>query len=149
MNEMWRRFLRQVPTIIMSFALAVTIWVLAVTSSDPVQKKNYSPSVDVDIIGLDPALVITSRLPEQIAFTLSAPLSVWNTSLVNPDAVRAVVDLSGLEAGTYDRPIQVQISARPVKVESYSPERVQIILEALDSKQFSIQLDRPSLPAVG
>ncbi len=149
MNELWRRIARQVPTLIMAFALAVTIWVLAVTSNDPVQKRNYNQEVDVEVVSLDPSLVVTSKLPEQISFTLSAPLSVWNTSLANPDAVRAIIDLSGLEAGTYDKAIQVQINARPVKVESYSPQRLQIVLEPLVSVTHTIRLDQPSAPAVG
>lgn len=140
---------KNLPILFTALILAIAIWVLAVTTTDPVEKRNYSRPVELEVSGLDPALLITSELPEQISMTLSAPASIWSSELSNANVVRAILDVSGLEAGNYTLPVNLQIDAQPVKVESYSPKEVEVRLEQLYSKDMAITLVQPSSPAIG
>jgi YbbR domain-containing protein len=140
---------KNLPTVLTAVALAVAVWILAVTNTDPVVRRNFNRQVEIEIAGLDTALVITSDIPEQLSIVLSAPESVWQTSLTTTGAVRAVADLSGLETGRYEVPVTLQINARPVKIESQSPETIIIELDKIYSESFKINLIQPSSPAVG
>jgi YbbR domain-containing protein len=145
----FKHFTKNLPILLTAVALAVAVWVLAVTTTDPVEKRNYSRPVALEVTGLDPQLTITSELPEQVSLTLSAPASIWTSELSNANVVRAYLDVSGLEAGNYTLPIDLQIDAQPVKVDTYSPKEVEVRLEQLYTKDLAITLVQPSSPAVG
>lgn len=147
--ESIKRFTKNLPTLVTAILLAVAIWVLAVTNTDPVERRAFSRPVPLEVIGQNSSLVITTELPEQVSLILSAPVSTWSTALTSSNIIRALVDLTGLDAGTYEIPIKLQINARPVKVESLSPDIVSLTLEKLISKPFTIRLLQPSNPAVG
>ncbi|MHB8820027.1 MAG: CdaR family protein, partial [Bellilinea sp.] len=100
-------------------------------------------------VGQDSNLIITSDLPDQVSLVLSAPQSVWNLPLSESDAVRALVDLSGLEAGTYTLPIQIQIIPQPVRKTSQTPETMTITLEPLRVKELPVSLILRGSPATG
>jgi len=143
------RFTKNLPSLLSAVALAVIVWVLAVTNTDPVEKRSYARAVPIELFGLNPALVITSEVPEQITLSLSAPVSTWRSELTSSNAVRAIADLSGLTAGVHSVPVNLQIDARPVKVEDYSPDVIEIEIEKIYSKSFKIDLVQPSSPAIG
>ena len=146
---LFKRFAKNLPSLISAVALAIVVWVLAVTNIDPVEKRSFGRAVPIELFGLDPALVITSEVPEQITLTLSAPVSIWRSELTSSNAVRAIADLSGLTAGNHPVPINLQIDAQPVKVESYSPDVIEIEIEEIYSESFNIELIQPSSPAIG
>jgi YbbR domain-containing protein len=148
MNSL-KRYTRNLSLLAASILLAIAVWVLAVTTTDPVVKRNYSHAVGLEVTGLDSSLLITSKLPEQITMTLSAPESVWNSELSNTNVIRAVLDVSGLEAGNYTLPIELKIDAQPVRVDSYSPKELEVRIEQLYSKDLGITLVQPSSAAVG
>ena len=147
--KMLKRYTKNLPTLTTALLMAMAVWVLAVTNTDPVERRNYARLVPVEVIGQNAALVLTSEIPEQVSVTLSAPLSVWSNALNASNAVRAVVDLTGREAGIYDIPVRLQINARPVKIESYTPEVITIHLEELVNAVFEIKLMQTTTPAVG
>jgi YbbR domain-containing protein len=144
-----KRFTRNLPLLLTAIVLAIAVWVMAVTTTDPVVKRNYNHTVDLQVIGLDPTLLITSALPDQISTTLSAPESIWSSELSNANAVSASIDVSGLEAGNYTLPIKLDIDAKPVRVNSYTPKEVDVRIEQLYSKDLDIKLVQPSTLAVG
>jgi len=149
-----KRFLNSItknlPTLITALIMAVAVWVLAVTNTDPVDRRIFNRPVPIEIIGLDPSLIITNDPPDQLSsLILNAPLTTWNSELNVSNAVRAVADLSGLDAGVYEVPVNLQIDAQPVQVQSYSPQTTTIQLEQVFSKSFTINVVQPSTPAVG
>lgn len=144
-----KRLARFLPTLVIAFLLSVAVWVLAVTSADPTESRTYPRAVPVEVIGLDPAMVITSSLPTQINLTLSAPRSIWNELTANTDSVRAVLDLAGLSDGSHELEIQVQVGIRPIRIVSYTPRQFTITLERLASQTLPIQLVRGGGTAVG
>lgn len=144
-----QRLVKNLPTFLLAFALSLAVWVSAVSASDPTQKLVYPNRVPLDVVGLDPGIVLVSEVPEQVIITLSAPQSIWNQLVNEVDPINALIDLSGLEAGTYQIPVQVRVTIHPVRIVSYTPKEVTIRLENLESKIFPITLNRIGEPGVG
>jgi len=144
-----KQFAKKLPLLLSAIFLAIVVWAMAVTTTDPVEKRNYSRPVELEVSGLDPSLLITSELPEQISLTLSAPRSVWSSELSNASVIRAFLDVSGLEAGNYSLPITLKVYAHPVRVDSYLPNELDVRIEQLYRKDLSSNLVQPSSPAVG
>lgn len=144
-----RQLTRHLPSLLVAFLLALAVWVLAVTSTDPVEVRNYPKSVPVEVIGQAPNLIITSTIPEQVTLTLRAPSSTWTTLATEKTPVRVFADLSGLEAGQHDVELKVQISVRPVGIVTYSPHSFSVTLEPLEVKEFPIELVTRGDLAVG
>jgi YbbR domain-containing protein len=144
-----RKFIRLLPILLTAFILALAVWISAVTANDPIVEKTYPTSVPVEVIGQDSNLIVTSPMPASVSLVLSAPQSIWNLPLTETDAVRAVVDLSGLEPGTHTLPIQVQIVPRPVRKVVQSPLNVTLTLERLAVKELPVNLVTRGSPAIG
>jgi YbbR domain-containing protein len=149
MTQLLKKIARELPTFLTAFVLAVTIWIMAVNSTDPVDKRTYPQGIPIEIVGKDPELVITNDIPSQVTVSLSAPTSLWETLIDNPELIHASIDLRDLAEGTYDLDVDVAISARPVKVETIGPSSIEVVMEPLYSKYLPITLVQPSQPAVG
>lgn len=136
-----RRFIKTLPTLLTAFVLALAVWIMAVTSSDPTEEHEYPNQIVIEVIGLDNDLVSVFELPDTVTLQLSAPQSVWDRLENDPTLVRAVMDFSGLGIGEHIVPIQMQINATPVRVLSQSPEEVVVVLEEFATRQVDVQLD--------
>lgn len=142
-----RSFGKIIPLILTSLIVAVAVWILAVTSSDPSETRAYPKPVPIEIIGQSTNLVIINDLPESVTINLRAPNSIWETLNTGKASVRAFIDLSSVEAGEYTTPVQVQVGIKPVEIVSYTPQQVDLVLEKLSNKQFDILVvNRGALP---
>ena len=147
--ETLRRIARMLPTFFIAFLLALAVWISATTSQDPTEERAYGTKVPIEIIGQDPTLIVTTELPETVSLVLSAPTSIWRVLDAEPDSVRAIVDFSGLEAGAYNLPVQIQIVPRPVRKVLQTPASVNVTLEKLANKELSIKIVQSGSPAAG
>jgi len=140
---------RYFSTFLLALILAVIVWVAAETSADPNQEQIYL--IPVDIIGLASNMEITSELPERLSLTLFAPRSILDQITQESGTLQAWMDLSGLESGIHDLPLQYQIDARfrPVRVVDISPTTTELTLEALISKTLPIQTEIRGEPTLG
>ncbi len=136
-------------TMVLALALAVVVWISAVTAANPNVER--SRSVPLDIVGLDPDMLIVGNIPTQVRVILEAPSSVMDSMSASENAVQAWVDISGVEPGTHDLEVQVQVnpSYRPVRRSSVIPEIVSITLEPLLTRTYPIKLEVTGEPAVG
>ena len=133
----------------LAFALALTVWILAVIAADPDETRAYPRTIPLEVTGQDPRLIITGTLPRQINLSLRAPQSIWAQFFANDGQVRAVIDLAGLAAGEHSVPVQVQVKLSPVRVVSLSPEKVDLTLEALASRSLPLEVTVNGQPAIG
>jgi len=134
---------------LLALILAVMVWVSAVTSSDPTQEQAFPKPIPLQIIGQDPALIMVSDFPDNVNLVLSAPKSIWERLISEQNTVRAVVDLGGLSAGKHEVQIQIQVRVQPVKIVTYSPQTLTIVLEELATRTYPIHLVERNEPAVG
>lgn len=144
-----RTFLKYLPSLLMAFALAVAVWISAVTAADPNEERVYSRPITLEAIGQDPTLVLVSTTATPISLTLSAPRSVHERLLNEQVSVRAITDFAGLGVGTHSVPVQVQVGIRPVGIVSYSPQVITITLEKLSRQVLPVRLVKIGEVAVG
>ncbi len=147
--ELFRRWVKTLPTLGAAFILAMVVWVLAVTSTDPAEERAYQQPVTIEIKSQDPSLLITNEIPEQTSVVLRAPLSVWEKIYADASAVRAFMDLSGIEAGSHTVPVKIQVAYQPSSVVSNEVASVDLVLEELVSKDFNVELVTFGSPASG
>ena len=136
-------------TLMLAFALALAVWISAVTAADPDETRLLANSVAIEFVSQDPGLIIQGQVPRQVQLTLRAPRSVWDKLTTEKDAIHALVDLSGLAAGTHRLDVQVQINAQPVRLISFSPEKLDLTLEKLVTRSLPLELTLTGEPAIG
>jgi YbbR domain-containing protein len=136
-------------TLILALVLAVVVWISAVTAANPNVER--SRSVPLDIVGLDPDMLVVGNVPTQVRVTLEAPSSVMDSMNASENAIQSWVDIAGLDPGTHDLEVQVNInpSFRPVRRTSVIPEIVSITLEPLLTRTYPVRLEVIGDPAVG
>lgn len=149
MLRILREFVKSLPTLILSFALAVAVWISSVTAADPVQQRLYPRPVTIEIQNQSPSLVISNDIPTQATVTLNAPTSVWDEMLNARTPIRAYLNLAGLDAGTHVLDVDIQVQHQPVRVVSQNPDQIEVVLERLVSQEFPINLERRGEPAIG
>ncbi len=143
----WTR--KNLGTLFLAFALAVIVWISAVTSADPNQEKNYS--VPIEIIGLPAGFELIKFLPERAEIKLYAPNSVLEKISQGSNTLQAWIDLSTLGSGEHTVLLQYQIAPEfsPVRVNDYLPTSVEIELEELITRTLSITTDINGEPKLG
>ncbi len=136
-------------TLFLAFALALAVWVSAITSADPDETRQYPNPISIELIGQDPGLVITGALQQSVIVSLRAPRSVWEKLISQENSIRAVADLSGFGSGTHTVAIQIQVGLRPVRVITVTPESFDLSLEHLVTHTLPIELSLLGEPAAG
>jgi YbbR domain-containing protein len=136
-------------TFLWAFALAIAVWISAVSSADPDETRALRSAVPIQIVGQDPSLVISSDVPKDVQLTLHAPRSIWNIIEADSQSVRAILDLSGLSSGEHTLDLQIQIGARPVQVVSVAPRTVTLMLESLATQTLKVDVTLTGEVAIG
>lgn len=136
-------------TFLWAFALAMAVWISAVTSADPDETRTLPSPVQVETIGQASNLVLNSDIPKEVEVTLRAPRSVWALIDADPQLVRVILDLSGLSSGEHTLDLQIQIDARPIQIISVSPRTITFTLEPLSTESVNVDLSVSGEAAVG
>jgi len=146
---MWHWLGKNFRTFLWALAMAMAVWIAAVTSADPDEARLFPNPILIEIVGQDPGLVLNTDIPKEMEVTLRAPRSVWEQLSTNPQSVRAVLDLSGLSAGEHSVNLQIQVDARPVRIVSAGPSSVTFMLEPLITRRLDVELSIKGQPAIG
>ena len=136
MTDFFSRIGRNLRTLLWAFALAISVWVAAVTAADPDEVRVYPTPVPVEIVGQDPSLVIRGDYPQQVEVTLRAPRSVWDQLMARPGSLHPLT-------------FQIQVDVRPVRIVTASPSSVTLTLEALASRSLNLDMELSGQPAIG
>jgi YbbR domain-containing protein len=145
----FRWLAKNIGRLLTAFILAVIVWVSAVVASDPNQENVLARPVPVEIIGQNPGLQIMNTVAGEVILTLNAPSSVWTELNSDPQAVRAWIDLSNLDAGDHSVAVQIQISPRLVRLVRQDPEEVTVQLENIITKVLPITVQVRGSPPTG
>jgi YbbR domain-containing protein len=145
----FRWLIRNIGTLILALVLAIVVWISAVTAANPNVERTRT--VPLDIEGLDPDMLIVGNVPTQVRVALEAPSSVMDSMNASENAVQAWVDVAGLEPGTHNLVVQVQVNSafRPVRQGAVIPELVEITLEPLLTRSYPVKVEITGEPAVG
>jgi YbbR domain-containing protein len=140
---------KNIRSIFLAFILAVIVWISAVSASNPDVEKTYPVPVPIEIIGQNPGLVPVGDVIKSVTLTLKAPQSIMDKLIGNPDLIHVFADFSGMDSGTHQVPLQVQINARPVKVVKVDKPSLELTLEPLTSRVIKVELTINGEPAIG
>ncbi len=143
-----RWFATNIRTFLLALVLALAVWISAVTSADPDEERILS-SIPLEIIGQDPALIVTSDLPSSVEVTLRAPSSIWEQLTAQENSVQATLDLSGISTGIHTLDIEIRLLIRPVQIVLANPTTVTVILEPLATQTLPVDLSLSGEPAIG
>lgn len=149
MVALLRLILRNLSTFLLSFALALVVWISAVTAADPNVERTRT--VPLEIIGQDANMVIMGNLPAQVRVTVRAPRSVADRISNTENSIHAWIDLSEFGAGNHVVPVQTRINElyHPVRLIQISPESVSVDLQPLVSRRMDIKVTIRGEPALG
>jgi YbbR domain-containing protein len=148
-SDLLHRLWDNIGSLLLSLALAFAVWVSAVIAEDPNQECAFPTSVALEVVGKDPDLIVVGTLVEQVSVTLRAPSTVCDQLASEPEAVNAVIDLSGLETGEHVVPVDLEFAVRPVRAEQLSPTEVEVALETQAVRELFIRSVVTGEPALG
>ncbi len=135
--------MRKVPqalsTFVLSVILSLMVWFVAVREQNPPVEADYAPAIPIEIENLPPDIVIFGDVPERVQLRLLAPQTSWDS--ISPGKFRAWIDLSGLEPGLHEVPVQVQVSDRAVSIQEKRPAEVSVRLEKLLMAEVPIRVE--------
>jgi YbbR domain-containing protein len=144
-----RLFAKNLRTFLLALALGVSVWVSAVSADDPNEVRAYPNPIPLEVVGLDPSLLLTNDIPSTVEVRLRAPRSVWESLTAREDAIGATLDLSGLSSGEHTRQIQLTISERPYQLIRMNPTTVTVNLESFANQTFPLVVSLSGQPAAG
>ncbi len=125
-------------TLILSFILAITAWVAAISQEDPLSERVFPDPIPVSYEGLQEGLTIVGTPPALAEVTLRAPETVWQ-NLTSQD-LEVIGDLSGLEAGIQRIKLRDNLQLRTAKVTAIDPAVVTLTIEALATKRVEVRV---------
>lgn len=131
---------KNLSTVLLSLVIALAIWVIATSRSDPTEVGRFYYGVETTLVGLDENLVLTDSLPENYVIYLRAPNSVWREINNLRPTAKAVIDVTGLKAGEYDVPVKINLNVSPIQITSFSPSSVTLNLEQYTEKTFPVDV---------
>lgn len=140
MMRMARSLLANLATLILSFLLALVIWVNAMQVDDPTIKRALQ--VPVTFIGLPENVTRVNQANDNlpVLITYEGPSSIVST--LSPDDFTAIVDLSNTPLGqNVVVPIDIQSKNTQVRLEAPIPESVTVRLERLVTRAIDVELE--------
>jgi YbbR domain-containing protein len=141
-------FVRNFRTLFLAFGLALVVWVSSVIAANPNEERTYV-NVPLDVVGKGADMLVVGDVPDTVSVTLFAPRSWLDRYQNTPGLLRASLDLSGLDQGTHEVPVQVAAELDPTRVEAVAPDSVEVTLDRLVSREKPIQLEVTGQPARG
>jgi YbbR domain-containing protein len=136
-------------TFVLALVLGLSVWLSAVSAADPNEVRAYPKPIPIEVIGQESSLILTGEVPDDLDLTIRAPRSVWEQLTTQDNAVRAILDLSGLSAGEHVVDVQIQIFLRPTQIVFASPTSATIHLESVETRTLPITLSLSGQPAAG
>lgn len=143
-----RGYLGQLGSVLLAIALAIVIWLIAVSQENPVSTQDFPERIPVTVRGLDTQLQSVQDLgAETVRVTLRAPQSAWAD--LDAADLGATVDLSDYGSGTHDVPITAIVNDPRVTVLAVSPPSLRIQLDPVESKTLTVTAQVLDAPAFG
>jgi len=144
-----RNVLKNLPTLLTALAFAIAVWIFAVTQADPTETRNYPRSIEMEVIGLNPNLMIVNDINEQVNLTIRAPSTILDQLENDVNLVNVTLDLSTLSSGVHTLTPQVNIGLSPAEVVRLNPSSIFVKLDSIVTEEFPIQVNTIGNPAIG
>lgn len=133
-------------SLLLSFVLAITVWVASVVAQDPTVERVMEEAVPITYSSPSDGLLIVGNPPTEAKVTIRAPESVWQE--ISPETITIDVDLTGLQAGVHNLELNPLYSLKPLQIVSVEPEAAIVKLEPLLSKVLPVTVRMIGDPAI-
>jgi YbbR domain-containing protein len=144
-----RKIIRSLPTLLTALVFATAVWVFAVTQADPTETRTYPRPLPMEIVGLDSNLTITNGIAQQVNLAIRAPSSIHAQFENDINLIDVTLDLSGLESGIHTLTPQVNLALSPAEIVRITPSSVFLVLDAIVTESFPINLRVVGNPTIG
>lgn len=144
-----RRFIKNLPSLFAALVFALAVWIFAVTQADPTETRNYPRSLEMDVIGLNPELMIVNDITRQVNLIIRAPTTILNQLENDSTLINITLDLTGLEEGVHTLTPQVNIDLAPAQIAGINPGSIFLKLESVVTGSFPLQVRTIGNPAIG
>ncbi|MCP4538909.1 MAG: hypothetical protein GY832_17380 [Chloroflexi bacterium] len=135
------------PLMVLALILGILAWVVAVEEGDPTLEGIYPQTIPVTLPDLPEGMMIVGEFDEYIQITLRAPQSVWD-SLKDEDLI-VTTNLTNLNAGEHQLPIDCTLNKSPSRVISIEPEYVNLKLEPRAEQTVPVLVETRGEPTLG
>ncbi|HLF03095.1 MAG TPA: CdaR family protein, partial [Anaerolineales bacterium] len=142
-----RWLIRNLSALTLSLALAVTIWVVAVTEEDPFEEKQFPAEIPIIINNLPEGAMIVGNPRLTASLQIRAPLSVWSS--LTADQLHLQANLPDDASGTITVPITFVVDDRNARITNIVPDSIQITLEQIVTREIPVRLQITGEPATG
>ncbi len=146
-----RWWITNIPLMFMALVLAVIAWMVAVEESDPTVEDVFPQTIPVTCSPLPDSLVLVGsgqdNIIAQVRVTLRAPQSVWD--ILTADDFVAQVDVTGLNAGHHELPVQVTVKKQPARIVRIDPTRITLELQSEVERAVPVQVTIQGKPTLG
>ncbi len=138
MFDRWINWLESnIISMVLALLLALAVWIVATQQENPIQQTEFSRPIPIQLIGLSSDLIVTNEPPTTTAVQVRAPRNTLTSLSVEDFSV--IADLSGLEPGNYQIPLQIEVAAQAIPV-SANPSHIQIDIEKVAQREMPVQL---------
>ena len=150
-REVVRAMLRwmgnNLPLMMLALILASLAWFVAMREEDPILEERYPQSIPVTLPQPPGGMVVVGEFDERVQVTVRAPRSVLKT--LTADDFTATVDLTDVNAGVHQVPVQVTLNKQPAQVVLVEPEHVTLELEPRTERSVPVHVQVEGRPALG
>lgn len=143
-NHSW--FRSNLTSMALALTLALTVWVVASLEQNPSVEDDLRTPIEIDVVGLEPGMVITNDYTRATTIRLRAQRETWYS--LSPEDVTATADLSGLGPGIYQVELDIEVDA-PATLEAANPDHIRIEIEELREREMPVQYMLEGQPFIG
>mgnify|MGYP001063140828 CR=1 FL=1 len=135
------------PLMALAIVLALLAWVVAVEAEDPTLEVRYPQAIPITRSEPPQGMVVVGDFDERVQITVRAPESILNS--LKPDDFTVGVDLTNLDQGIHQVPVQVTLNKDPSRVIQVEPEYVTLEVEPEVVKTVPVRMQIVGEPALG
>jgi YbbR domain-containing protein len=144
----WRRLVEQFNTLALSVLLGLIVWLIAINQENPIQQAVFDPRLPVTVRGLSDALQPVQDLTrETVQVMIQAPRSSWEN--LDESDFTAYIDLTGLDAGVHDVPVQVDVVDPAVEIMDVQRPALRVQLDEVITKTTPVRVEIMDSTAFG
>ena len=144
---MGRWFWENVGTLLLSFLLALVVWVVAVNEENPTEERTFAEPVVVELINIPSDLIRVGLVVTETTVTIRAPRSTWDA--LTAEQIHLSADLMGQTPGTYDIPVSWHLDQPTARIIKLNPAFIRITLESRTTRELPIQVEPSGESAQG
>ncbi len=147
-NEQRSRNMQMVRTLIISFILALIVWLIAINQENPLIQQEYPRPIQIQIRGMGDKMQILQDLTNRtVDLTLRAPQRTLES--LQAGDFSAVIDLTNLPPGSHEIPVTIIALNPDVEIVDHQPQNLRIQLDQVITKTMPVQHEVIDTPAFG